>query len=152
MPIEYIWAWGGFALATIVCAAALIWGGTAGRVVAATFWIAWVLSLLVASHDPHRPGIQVDLIDVVVLVVFVVVSFRTRRLWTMFAAACQLDDVVSHFGGRLLHYGISSTITATGIWGGYALIACIAAGIVTHQRELRRNAALADGASTPLSS
>ena len=152
--LQFIWAWGGFALATIVCAAAALWGGRTARVVAATFWIAWVLSLVVGPHGPYRPGLLIVLIDVVVLFIFVGVSLKTRRVWTVVAAACQLDDVASHLAGRLLHYGLFSSITATGIWGGYAIIACLLAGILTHRRDLRRYSAHvpAKGASAPLSS
>ncbi len=138
MTIEFIWAWGGFALATIVCAAACIWDGSEGRIVGATFWIAWVASLVVESYGHDRPGVLVPLIDTFVLLVFIGVSLKTRRLWTLLAAASQLDDVASHFGQQLIHYGGYSYITATGIWGGYFLIGCIFAGIVDHQWSLNR--------------
>jgi len=138
MTIEFIWAWGGFALATIVCAAACIWGGSEGRIVGATFWVAWVASLVVESYGHDRPGVLVPLIDTFVLLVFIGVSVKTRRLWTLLAAASQLDDVASHFGQQLIHYGGYSYITATGIWGGYFLIGCIFAGIVDHQWSLNR--------------
>jgi len=141
MTIEFIWAWGGLALATIVCVAALIWGGSTERMIAITLWVAWVVSLLVESHGPKGPGDQVILIDVFVLLVFIGVSLKTRRLWTLFATASQVDDVASHFGARLLHWGLYSYITATGIWGGYFLIGCILAGIVGHRRRLGRNGA-----------
>ena len=136
--IEFIWAWGGFALATIVCAAALIWGGSTERMIAATLWGAWVISLIVESHSSKGPGDQVILIDIFVLFVFIAVSLKTRRLWTLFAAASQVDDVASHFGARLLHWGLYSYVTATGIWGGYFLIGCIVAGIAGHRWRLRR--------------
>ena len=138
MTIGFIWAWGGLALATSVYAAALIWGGSTERMIAATLWVAWVVSLLVESHGSKGPGDQVILIDVCVLLIFIAVSLKSRRLWTVFAAASQVDDVASHFGARLLHWGLYSYITATGIWGGYFLIGCIVAGIVNHQQRRRR--------------
>ncbi len=138
MTIEFIWAWGGLALATIVCVAALIWGGSTERMIAITLWVAWVVSILVETHGPGRPGILVILIDVFVLFIFIVVSLKTRRPWTLFAAASQVDDVASHFGAQLLHYGVYSYITATGIWGGYFLIGCIVAGILGHQTRQGR--------------
>ncbi len=153
MTIAFIWAWGGFALATIVCACAALGGAATTRMIAATFWVAWVVSLVVASHGAKGPGDQVILIDVLVLVVFVAVSLKARRLWTLFAAASQVDDVASHFGARLLHGGLYSYISATGIWGGYFVIGCLVAGIVTDRRDLRRGSAhaRAKGALAPLS-
>jgi len=142
MTIAFIWAWGGLALAALVCAATCIWGGRYERVVSATLLVAWIVSILVESHGPDRPGLQVVLIDVFVLGVFIAVSLRTRRLWTLFLVASQVDDVASHFGQRLIHYGGFSYITSTGIWGGYFLIGCIIAGIITHQRRLKREGTL----------
>ena len=137
MTIEWLWAWGGFALATVVCAAAGLWGGTAERTIAGTFWGAWVLTYVVASHGAKGPGDQVILIDTVCLFVFAAVSLKSRRLWTLIATASQLDDVASHIGARLLHFGLYSYLTATGIWGGYVLIGCIAAGVWNHRRRDR---------------
>ncbi len=137
MLIAYLWAYGGLILATIVCLAAAIWGGVSERIVAATFWLAWILTLVVESTGAKGPGDLVILIDTAVLVIFVVLSARTRQLWLLLATASQLDDVASHFSARLLHYGLFSYVVATGIWGGYFITACLAAGTIGHQRRLR---------------
>jgi len=135
MTIEFLWAWGGFTAATIVCGWAALRGGWAERVIGATLWVAWVDSLLIESHGPDRPGLQVELIDVFVLVVFTAVSLKQRRLWTLLLVASQVDDVFSHITAHLLHYGLYSYITATGLWGGQFLIGCLAAGMTGHRRR-----------------
>ncbi len=137
MTIEFLWAWGGFTAATIVCALAAWRGGWAERTVGATLWVAWVASLLIESHGPDRPGLQVILIDWFVLFVFVAVSLKERRIWTLLLVASQVDDVASHATAHLLHYGLYSYITATGIWGGQFLIGCLAAGLIGYRRRSR---------------
>ena len=82
------------------------------------------------------------IIDCTVLVVFVTVSLRTRLLWTLFAAACQVDDVMSHFAAQLSHFQLYSHIVAAGLWGGEALLACLIAGTIGYRRRLRRQPAL----------
>ena len=142
MLINFIWVYGGLTLATVVCAAACWWGGPAERVCAATLWIAWVLTLLVQSHGSKGPGDQVILIDTICLVVFTALSLKVRRLWTLFVAASQLDDVTSHFAARMFHYGLWSYIVATGIWGGEFILACLVVATIGYQRRLKRQAIL----------
>ena len=134
--LTYLWD-NGFAVATAVCLAAGLWGGKTERVFAATFWIAWALTIVVQSHGSKGPGGQVILIDSLVLVVFVAASVKSRRLWTIFATASQIDDVASHITARLLHFGLWSYLSAVGIWGGWFLIFCIAAGTIGYRLRLK---------------
>ena len=128
-------------MATLVCAGVYWWGGPAERVGAATIFIAWVLSLLLQTHGPHGPGPWVVLIDIVVLAIFGVLSFKTRRLWTLFGAACQLDAVMSHFAAKLTHFQLYSYVVALGLWGGQGMLVCLIAGAIGYRQHLRRNAA-----------
>jgi len=135
MTIEFVWAWGGFAAATLVCGWACLRGRWAERLIGATLWVAWVDSLLIESHGRAGPGLQVELIDVFVLVVFTAVSLKARRLWILLLVASQVDDVFSHITAHLLHYGLYSYLTATGLWGGQFLTGCLAAGVIGHRRR-----------------
>jgi hypothetical protein len=141
MLVYYIWVWGGVAWATVVCAIACLWGGWPERICGATLWIAWVLSLLVESHGANGPGNQVILIDSICLVVFTALSLKWRHVWTLLVAASQLDDVVSQFAGKTLHYGLWSYIVATGIWGGEFILFCLLFATITRQRRLKRERA-----------
>jgi len=139
--VNIIWVYGGLAWATLVCGAAVIWGGWAERTFGITLWIAWVLSLILFVPGPDGPGIATTLIDSTALVVFAVVSFRSRKLWTLVATACQLDDVMSHVGAEAVHFQLYSHIVAAGIWGGEALLFCLIAGTIGHRRALKRRIA-----------
>ncbi len=145
MLVVFLWVYGAFALATLICAAACIWGGSAERVAAATLWIAWTLTLIVQSQDGKGPGIQVAVIDTVCLVIFIALSLKVRRLWTLLVAASQLDDVISHFFAQAVHYSVWSYVVATGIWGGHLILVCLVVATIAHQRRLKREARLIDG-------
>ena len=114
------------------------WGGWAERTAGATLWIGWVLSLILFVPGPTGPGMATTIIDCTALVIFAWLSFRTRRLWTVFMTACQLDDVMSHIGAEMLHYQLYSHIVAAGIWGGEALLVCLIAGTIGHRLRLKR--------------
>jgi hypothetical protein len=151
MTIEFIWKWGSFALATAACAAAVLWGGWAARRIGATFWIAWVASLLLASNGPKGPGDQILLIDTIVLFIFVAIALKARHIWVLLTVASQLDDVASHVAQRLLHFGVYSYMTATSIWGGQFITFCLIAGTIGYRLRLKRHA-LAKAARSPAAS
>ena len=138
MTIEVFWQWSLFAFATATCAAAVLWGGWAERRIGATFWIAWALSLVVASKGSAGPGYQILAIDSVVLVIFTAISLKARHLWVLLIVASQLDDVASHVAARVLHFGRYSYITATAIWGGQFITLCLLAGLIGYRRRLKR--------------
>jgi hypothetical protein len=142
MLLYYFWIWGVYALATVICAAACIWGGWPERVCGATLWIAWTLSLLVESHDGNGPGNQIVLIDSVCLVIFTALSLKARHIWTLLVAASQLDDVMSHFTAKMLHYALWSYAMVTGLWGGQLILVCLLIATINHKRRLRRATAL----------
>ena len=149
--LNIIWVYGGLAWATFVCGMTCWLGGTAERIGGVTVWLAWVLSLVLFVPGPKGPGIATTIIDCTALAVFVILSLRTRRLWTVFAAACQLDDIMSHVVAQLSHFQLYSHIVAAGIWGGEGLLACLIAGTIGYRRRLKRAARLA-AAWSPASS
>jgi hypothetical protein len=65
-------------------------------------------------------------VDTLCLVGFFWISIRSRKIWALFAAALQLDDVVIHYSAalvpRLNSYGY---VTALYIFGGYGLLAVL---------------------------
>ncbi len=97
-----------------------------------------MLSLILFVPGPNGPGAATTIIDSTTLVVFVVLSLRTRRLWTLFMATCQLDDVMSHFASQLSHLQLYSHIVAEGLWGGEAPLACLIAATISYRRRLKR--------------
>ena len=134
--IHLIWAWTGTALAVVVSAWALWLGRAPERWGAVLLLTGWFLSMLLQSHSADGPGTAVVVIDVVSLIAFVALSLWSRRVWTIFMAAFQLDAVMAHFAvGLSGHIGGWAYITALGIWGGYGLVFALAGGMIWPARE-----------------
>ncbi len=136
--VNFIWQYGGGAIAILVCGLSLTYGGAAERFAAAVIVSAWIFMLLVQSHSMSGPGIWVELSDVVVLVLFTGLSLRVRKLWTVFLAALQLDAVVGHFTAKLAHYELYPYVVAVGLWGGYGLLIVLMIAVVNYRRALKR--------------
>ncbi|ESQ92578.1 hypothetical protein [Asticcacaulis benevestitus] len=123
-----------------LCSGLAFWlGGPAERTGAAIIFLGWVLSYLLQSRAGDGPGLWVIIIDVVALIAFSLLSAKSRRLWTLFAVACQFEGVVSHFAESFSDFGLFGYFTALGIWSGDALVVCVLAGVFGHQLRLRRN-------------
>ena len=71
-------------------------GDRAIRFVAAVYLLGWIATPFLALRDPMQPEWRVMVLDTVAMVLFVGVSIRTRRIWTIFVAACQMMMVASH--------------------------------------------------------
>lgn len=129
--VHLIWAWSGNILAVLVSGWALWRGGAPERWGAVLLLVGWFLSAVLQSHDGHGPGIIVILIDIVCLIAFTILSLWSRRIWTIFLAAFQLDAVMSHFAvGLSGHIGGWAYVTALGIWGGFGLVFALAGGMI----------------------
>jgi len=138
--VNFIWQYGGVALAVLVCGWSLAYGGASERFAAAVILSAWIFMLLVQSHTTAGPGIWVELSDVVVLILFTAMSLKVRRLWTIFMTALQLDAVVGHFTAKLAHYELYPYMVAIGLWGGYGLLIVLMIAVINHRRAARRQA------------
>lgn len=112
-----------------VCAFALLKGDRPERFTAGALVVAWLATLAV-----HRDTvltsvpIPVMLIDVVLLVLLIGLSWRTDRSWPVWAAAFQSIIVLVHivtlidFRIRAIAYLSAQTV------GSYGLLACLAIG------------------------
>jgi len=136
--VWFLWVWGGLAAATLICAAACLWGGPPERLCGATLWIAWVLSLVVDFTKHNGIDTLVVMIDCVCLVVFAGLSFKWRRIWTLLVAASQLDDVMSHVAARTTHFGLWGYAVVIGLWGGQLILVCLLVATINHRRRLKR--------------
>lgn len=144
-----IWAYGGDLAAAISIAFAFWRGGLPEKWGAAILAIGWILSEVVdrLHLDPLR-GVHYFLFanDSVALVAFLAVSLWSRRLWTVFMTAFQLNDVATHFVAMASHMNTYTYITAIGFWGGWALVFVLAWGTWDHVRR-QRLAAIEPGAA-----
>jgi hypothetical protein len=133
-----LWARGGDIAALICCLWAVCRGGPVEKIGAVTIGVAWFLSFLLQNKGPHGLGLYVGIIDVTTLIIFVVLAVQTRRLWTFFAAACMLNSVISHLVPHFTGFGVYGYVTAVGLWGGWALLACLVWGVVDYNRSQAR--------------
>ncbi|BEV13156.1 hypothetical protein ATDW_36520 (plasmid) [Asticcacaulis sp. DW145] len=124
-----------------ICCGLVLWrGGPVERTGAAIIFIAWLLSVVLQVRGNASPGIGVVLVDIGTLIALSILSARSRRLWTMFAVACQLDGVAAHFADFFSTLGPFGYFTALGIWSGDALIVCVISGVIGYNLRLRRDA------------
>lgn len=134
--IWLVWSWGGTILA-ILCAAWALWrGGRAEREYVVISAIGWVITPLLAGHN--GPGPWVLLVDTLTLLAYLILGMRYRKIWLTFAAACQINDVVTHIVNGIIGFDGYSYVTMVEIWAGWAQIFCLFFGMISYRRSLRR--------------
>ena len=135
---HYVWTWGGNVAAALVCAFAFWRGGPVEKRGAAIILAGWLLTLLVVYlHIERIHGVHyyIMAIDTAVLIGFTALSLRSRRLWTLFMAAFQLNDVMTHFAAFVPGMDTYTYVTAIGFWGGWGLIFILTWGTWDHMRR-----------------
>ena len=133
-----LWVWGGDLAAVICCIWAFWRGGPVERFGAAIISIGWILTVLFHMPNGGGPGSIVTVIDILAFGLFLALAIWSRRIWVFFAAACQINAVFSHFIHNIASFGIYGYATAAGLWGGWALLICLACGILGYQHSLKR--------------
>ncbi|WP_089929632.1 hypothetical protein [Caulobacter sp. UNC279MFTsu5.1] len=122
-------------LAVLVCGLAMWRGDRSARWVGAAFLADWLGSLLVYRRDPYNADYGILAIDVVTLVVFVWISMRTRRIWTIVASAFMAIIVASHVAVMIdLRVTLGTLFIGMAMWS-YGVLACIAFGTWAAWRE-----------------
>lgn len=126
-------------LEVVVCCTLAAWkGGPTERIGAAIILVGWILSAVLQSHSVRGPGAWVVVVDIAALIALAILSERSRRLWTLFAVACQLNAVGAHFAVLFNKFGIFSYLTDLGLWSGDGLIVFVIIGVVDHVRRQKR--------------
>ena len=121
-----------------VCAFAFLKGDEPERVAAGAFVLAWFASLL-AQDEANRYSVQwgVFAIDVVMLVVLGALAWKSRRVWPVWAAACQLMVVTSHIVSVVeLSHSIIAFLTVINL-AGYGVLVALAVGTFWAWQERR---------------
>jgi len=122
-------------LAVLVCGLAMWRGDRSARWVGAAFLADWLGSLLVYRRDPYHADYGILAIDVATLVVFVWISMRTRRIWTIVASAFMAIIVASHLAVIIdLRVTLGTLFIGMAMWS-YGVLACIAFGAWAARRE-----------------
>ncbi len=138
MTIEFVWQWTGTILLVGGCLWALWRGGPPERWGGGLLLGAFGLTVLAQILQPRDvyDGVSIVMVDVAALIAFVVLSLWSRRIWTIFMAAFQLNTVISHFAVYLSsHVDMYTQITAVGLWGGYGVSLALIAGMWRVERR-----------------
>lgn len=135
--IWLFWVGGSELAAFLACLWALSRGGRSEQIYAGIMGSGWILSAVVQSGN-HGPNIAFVLLDVATLIGFLLLSLYDRRLWIAFAAACQINEVVTVFVGKAIHLNGYAYVTMLGIWAGWAQILCLLIGMIQYERRLKR--------------
>ena len=122
-------------LAILICGLAMWRGDQPARWNGATFLAAWLGSLLVHSRDGYNADYGILAIDIATLAVFVWISMRSRRLWTIVASAILAIIVASHIAIMIdLRLTLNTMRVSMAVWS-YGVLACIAFGTWTAGRR-----------------
>lgn len=121
----------------LICGLAIWRGDQATRWIGATFLVSWLGSLLVHRGDAFSAEYGILAIDIATLAIFVWISIRSRRLWTIAASAFITIIVASHIATMIdLRVTLNTLRVSMAVWS-YAILACIAFGTWTAARQRR---------------
>ena len=135
--------WISLGVAALICGFAIWKGDRWTRFVAIVYLTGWIATPLVQIRDPMSPEWGVMAIDAAVMLLLVWASLKARRIWSVFAAACQMMAVASHVvsiidlriymatvivGLALLSYGVLVALLV-------ATLSAIRARRVAHERD-----------------
>lgn len=127
-------------IAVLVCGLAMWLGDRPARWNGAAFLAGWLGSLLVNRHDAYNADYGILAVDALTLAVFIWISVRTRRIWTIIASAFLAIIVASHIAVIIdLRVSLNTLRVGMAIWS-YGILACIAFGAWAGYRDGRRPA------------
>ena len=131
-----LWVRGGDIACLIVCIWAFWRGGPVEKRGAAIILVGWIASFFLTLAG-KGPVMGVVIIDTAACMLFAVLAIWSRRVWAFFATASLLNAVASHFISDLAKLGVYGYATNSGFWSGWALLICLAFGILGYRRSLR---------------
>jgi hypothetical protein len=136
--LEYLFAYFPDLLTLLIYGYACWRGGRTEQTVAASQMTLGFLLLLLEGPNPTGQDIGVVSVDVLSLLVLTFMAMSTRRLWLLCMAAFQLDVIACHIV-KAVYPGISTYAYLMGllIWGSYAQMACLAAGLLSDKSRKR---------------
>lgn len=122
---------------------ALKYGDQAARKMGCAFLASWVTSLAVNNASTRDTGLAMFCVDSATLVYFAWVSLRSRRIWTVVAAAFMTLIVASHVATAIdFRLAINTFRLSMALWS-YGILFCICFGTWSSWRERSRTPALA---------
>jgi hypothetical protein len=146
--IWLIWVGSSELAAFLTCLWALWRGGRSEQMYAGIMGSGWILSAVAQSGHHGGPSMVFMLLDIATLIGFTLLSLYDRRLWIAFAAACQINEVVTDLVGKAIHLNGYAYVTMLGVWAGWAQIVCLLIGMIQYERR-RKTAAMRLAADGP---
>lgn len=128
----------GAAFMVSACGFAMLKGDEPERLGAGAFMIAWLASLLI-QNDSNLYAIPLGLfaIDVVTLMVFIGLAWKSRRAWPIWASGLQLLSVSSHILGMIEVRASLASFYAVMNLAGYGILITLAVGTFWAWQERR---------------
>jgi hypothetical protein len=130
-------------LAACICVFALRFGNKEERLASIVIMLGWCTEPFV--HDrihPQIPEIGLVISDIIALCLFLFISFRSRKLWTLFLSASQLNGIITHITAAThLQIPVAGYFGLNWIWTGYGLLLALLVGTIQSIRERKRVAA-----------
>ena len=124
-------------VAVLICGLAMWRGDHAARWTGAVSLANWLGSLLVYRRDAYNADYGILAIDAATLIVFVWISMRTRRIWTIVASAFLAIIVASQVAVVIdLRVTLGTLLISMAVWS-YGVLACIAFGTWASWRARR---------------
>ncbi len=124
-------------VAVLICGLAMWRGDVAARWTGAVSLANWLGSLLAYRRDAYNADYGILAIDVATLIVFVWISVRTRRIWTVVASAFLTIIVASQVAVVIdLRVTLGTLLISMAVWS-YGVLACIAFGTWASWRARR---------------
>ena len=131
-------------VAWTVCCAALLWGGSPERIVAATWLVLFELGemLYVELFGEARQLETIDWyfasVDFLAAVILITIAIYANRNYTLWIAAMQLLSFVAHISRGLIDAISPITYAIMVIAPGWLLLLFLAAGLIRHVRRRRK--------------
>lgn len=128
----------GAAFMVLVCAFAFLKGDEPERLGAGAYMIAWLATLLI-QNDSDLYAIPLALfgIDLVVLLVFIGLAWKSRRPWPVWASGFQLLTVASHIFGMIEVRASLASFYAVMNIASYGILVTLAIGTFWAWQERR---------------
>jgi hypothetical protein len=126
------------ALLLTVCGAALWRGGPDERAAGAALLIAWLVSIVVDSHQGRTIQWGFLGVDSVLLVVLIIIALQSDRYWPLFAAGFHLLSVMVHVA-RMADRTLGAwAYISGGVLFGYLAVFALAVGTIAQWRRSLR--------------
>jgi hypothetical protein len=125
----------GLTILGLSCAVTFWRGQKPERIGVSVVAAGWLLTPLVEQRDSWlQPQYGIMTVDIVVLAAFIVLAFRYRRYWTIYAAAFQIAAILIHLAFLIDPRALYRAYYAESFAVGYLILGAILGGVLIEGR------------------